>query len=323
MIRKLHFAFCLVVCLGGGMKTAAAQNYPSRPINLIVTVQPGGVVDLVMRVVSQDIAARTGATIIVQNKPGADGAIGALSTLQAPSDGYTLLALGSFLVATPMLHKNPRFQTSDFVPVAMIGEGSNVLVTPTTLPVNTLKEFIEYARARPRMLNAGIGSRGGALNLGTMMLMESTGIQLMPVMYQGAPPMVPALVNAELSFGILPVSIARPLINVGKLKPLAVVSSARVPVLPGVPTMAEAGAPPESIMYGVHGLVAKAGIPTRVVEWWNREVNVSLKSPKIVEKLQEMAVIPHGSSVDEFAENLKKEQAQLATIVRRLKLQPE
>jgi len=309
--------------IGMAMNLAVAQDYPSRPITVIVPYSAGGVLDVATRLVADDIATRTGATIVVENRTGADGSIGTHAAIRANADGYTLLAVAPFLVTAPMLRKEAGFKTMDFTPIGLLGVGPNIAVTSPSLPVRTLKEFIDYARARPGKLNAAISARGGSMHLGVEVFMDTTGVQMQTIPFRGAPDSLPSLMRGEISFALLPVSVATPLIKAGKLKPLAVASPVRLAALPEVPTMAEAGAPAENAQAVWYALVARAGTPAAAVKWWNDRINEAVKAPRVSEAYSKMSVIPAGRSVEEFASMLKDEERNWSSRFKKLNIQPE
>ncbi|GAA4353774.1 tripartite tricarboxylate transporter substrate binding protein [Variovorax defluvii] len=261
--------------------------------------------------------------ILVDNKPGAEGLLGTQVAKRASADGYTLLGTAQYLVTTPMLRTNPGFALSDFTPVAVIGGGPNVIVVSPTLPVKTLKEFIEYARARPGQLNAGTGSRGGSVHLGTETFMHTTGVKMQTVPYKGSPEMIPSLINGQLHFALMPAAVAAPVVKSGKVTALAVGAPVRVALLPDVPSIVEAGSPAETVAFPWYAIVARAGTPAPIVARWNADINAALRSPKVLERLKGIGVVPTSMSVAGFEEMLKDEQARWAKLFRERNIRPE
>lgn len=306
-----------------GMGFAHAQDYPQRPIAVIVAYPAGGMVDSVTRVVLEPVAKSLSQPVLVENRPGAEGTIGALAVKRAAADGYTLLSAGSFVETSPLLKLNPAFQSSDFTPVGIIGQGANVIVTSPKLPVTTLKEFIAYARARPAQLNAATGSKGGSVYLGTELFMHSTGVQMNPVPFRGANEMIPSLASGELHLAFLPASIATAMIKLGKVKALAVVAPVRLVNLPEVPTVLEAGLPASGMVAPWYGLVARTGTPEPVVARWNAEIGAALRSPAVREKLQQLGVTPMSLSVAEYGRMLAAERLQWATLFKERGIKPD
>ncbi|HSW15916.1 MAG TPA: tripartite tricarboxylate transporter substrate binding protein [Ramlibacter sp.] len=325
VIRRVVVCAVALACAGLGLNTAQAQEskYPRKPVTVVVPYTAGGVVDAATRTVIDAVASRYGVTVIVENKTGADGMIAAQHVKRANADGYTLLAVAPFIVTTPMLRPNASFQTSDFTPVGMLAVGPNLIVTPLATPANSLQEFIDYARKRPGQFNAAISARGGSMHLGTEVFMDVVGVRMLTVPFKGAPDSVTGLVRGDIQFGILPASVAAPLVTSGKLKALAVASPVRLPALPDVPTMIEAGAPKEAVVTTWYGLMARAGTPPSVVTWWNTKINEALKSPQVIEKLQLQSLIAAPYTVPAFGKLLVEEQATWKTMVKKLSLTAE
>jgi tripartite-type tricarboxylate transporter receptor subunit TctC len=317
VVRLAGLLFAAAACAAG------AQEYPTRPVTVVMPFVAGGVVDVATRVVLEDVATRWPQPIIIDNKPGAEGLIGTQLAKRASADGYTLLGAAQYIVTSPLLRTNPGYALSDFTPVAIIGGGPNVIVTSPSLPVKTLKEFVDYARARPGQLNAATGSRGGSVHLGTETFMQATGIQMQTVPFKGAPDMIPSLVSGQLAFALLPASVAVPVIKAGKVKPLAVAAPVRVALLPEVPTVVEAGFPADSVVFPWYGIMARAGTPAAVVARWNAEINTALHSPKVIERLKGMGVVATAHTIGEFDEMLKQEQARWTKLFRERDIRPE
>lgn len=302
---------------------ANAQDYPSRPMTVIMPFVAGGVVDVATRAVLDEVANKMGQPVLVDNKPGAEGLVGTQAAKRAAADGYTLLGTAQYIVTTPMLRNRPGFALSDFTPVALIGGGPNVIVVSPTLPVKTLREFVDYARARPGQLNAGTGSRGGSVHLGTEGFMEMTGVQMQSVPYKGAPEMIPSLISGQLHFALMPAAIAAPVVNSGKVTALAVGAPARVGLMPDVASIVEAGFPVDTIAFPWYAIMARTGTPQPVIARWNAEINAALRSSKVIERLRGLGVVPSSQSVAGFEDMLKDEQMRWATLFRLRNIHPE
>jgi tripartite-type tricarboxylate transporter receptor subunit TctC len=191
------------------------------------------------------------------------------------------------------------------------------------LPVKTLKEFVEYARARPGHLNAGTGSRGGSVHLGTETFMSTTGVRMQQVPYKGAPEMIPSLISGQLHFALMPAAVAAPVVKAGKVTALAVGAQVRIAMLPDVPSIIEAGLPAESVVFPWYAIVARAGTPAPIVARWNAEINAALRSPKVLERLKGIGVVPTSLSVASFEEMLKDEHARWAKLFKERNIRPE
>jgi tripartite-type tricarboxylate transporter receptor subunit TctC len=322
VFRRLA-ACALTLALGAGTHSALAEEYPSRPVSVVVTFPAGGVVDVIARAVMNEAGPKLGQPVVIVNKPGGDNLIGINAVLQAPADGYTLLTAGPFIETTPLLRKNPGFKTSDFMPVAMFGSAPNVIVTSPMVPVKTLKEFVAYARARPGKLNMATSFRSGTSYQTLMAVLQATGIDLQPVTFKGAAEMIPSLASGDVQLGSLPATVAAPAIRSGKLKALAVTSEQRFPSLPEVPTATEAGLPRGSLPLAWYGLVAKAGTPAAIVARWNREINAALKTPELVQQLAGFGMIAAPESLAEFRQRIGRDQARWAALFKARNIQPE
>lgn len=321
--RRQIFVGALALGFAMGAATALAQDYPTRPISLVVTFPAGGVVDVVARIVADEVGKGLAQPIVIQNKPGGDNHIGINAVLQAPADGYTLLTVAQFVVTTPMLRKDPFFKTSDFTPVALLGAAPNVIVTSPTVPAKTLKDFIAYARTRHGALNVATSFRSGSSYQTSLSFLNATGLEMREVPFKGAAEMIPSLASGDAHLAALPVLVAAPAIKAGKLTALAVASETRVPSLPDVPTGAEAGLPRGSLPTAWYALVAKAGTPDSAIQVWNREVNRALKSPRVVQSLADMGVMATPAPVAELRKRLSEEQLRWSALFKARNLQPE
>lgn len=301
---------------------AAAQAYPTKPVKIIVPYSAGGIVDTVTRAVADKVSASWPQPIIVEARPGGNGYIGAEALRKAEPDGYTLMTASPFIVVAPLMDPVAKFKLSDFTPVAMIGSPPNVFVVPSSLPVNTLKEFVDYAKARPGQLNQPMMGVGGSNHLGMEIFLQLTGLDLVAIPYKGVPPTIPDLTTGRLSFSLTTMT-ALPLIQSGKLKALAVNAESRVPSLPNVPTMIEAGFGSESIVMPWYGIVAPAGTPPEIVKKINADFNKALADPEVQARYKAMhTILTPGTSAD-FAKKLAGEQVRWAKLVKERGLKAE
>ena len=310
-IRAIVACTAVAVCFG-----AAAQEFPSRPVKVIVPYAPGGVVDVVTRSVTDKLAALWQQPVVVEPKPGANGYIGADAVKNAPADGYTLLTGAQFVVVSPVIDPNTRFRHTDFTPVAMIGAPPNVFVVPASLPVKTLKDFVAYAKARPGKLNTAQMGIGGSNHLGMETFMQMTGIDVVNVGYKGAPPMIPDLVSGQLHIVLAPLSVALPSLQAGKIRALAVNATTRISSLPDVPTLVEAGFPAEAVVMPWFGLMAPKGTPPAVVERINISVNQALADPVVQQRLKTLDTIVTPMSAAGFAKLVADENVRWIKLAR-------
>ncbi len=292
-------------------------------MRVIVPFPSGGILELIARIVSDKVGANWGQPIIVEPRPGASGNIGIQLARSAPPDGYTLLMAAIFLTANPALDVNSKFRSSDFAGVALVGMTPNVFVVPGNLPVNSLKEFVEYARLQPGKLTAGYPGTGTFAHLFTLLFAGHAGIDFVTVPYKSLPQAIPDLLSGQLSFMILTRTFALPHIRSGKLKALAVDTPARLHDLPDVPTVVQAGFPPEMVAVQWFGFVAPAGTPQEIVRRFNAEVGKALKSPDVMDRLEKIGLSISTGSPEQFDALLRSETERWTRVVKERNLKAE
>lgn len=318
LIRVL--AACLMVAAS---PFATGQDYPSKPVKVIVPYAAGGVVDVVTRAVTEKLAAIWSQPVVVEPRPGANGYIGAEAVKNAPADGYTLLMAAQFVVVSPIIDPVARFRHTDFTPVAVIGAPPNVFVVPASLPVNSLKDFVAYAKARPGKLNTAQMGIGGSNHLGMETFMQMQGLDIVNIAYKGAPPMIPDLVSGQLHIVLAPLSVALPSIQAGKLKALAINSPSRVAALPDVPTMVEAGFTQDSVVMPWFGFMAPKGIPPAIVERINTAVNAALADSAVQQRLKALNAVLMPMSPGDFNKLLGNEHVRWTKLVKERNIKAE
>ena len=290
MNRFAHGAAALL-CLA--ISTSALAEFPERPIMVTVPVPPAGIIDQVTRVITPAMSKRLGQTIVVENRPGASGNIAANSVARANPDGYTLLSgYSMFHVGNPVMFKNLEWDpVRDFAPVAMLVVSPHVVAVHPSVPVNTLKEYVEYARSHPGKLNYATSGNGSVPHVGMELFKQTNQIQVVHVPYKGAGPAVQDVLagNVESVVATLP-SVAS-FIKAGKLRALAVASKTRSPLLPDVPTAAEAGFPGFELEAWV-AFFAPAKTPQPVIDKLSAAVNDALKDPAVVRSLDAAGAQP-------------------------------
>ncbi|MGD9942325.1 MAG: tripartite tricarboxylate transporter substrate binding protein [Burkholderiaceae bacterium] len=312
-------AFAAVALSGLWSSTAAAQAvaWPSKPIRVIVPYAAGGVVDVMARAVVMRMASELGQPIVVEAKPGANANIGADTVANAAADGYTWLISAPFLLNNPMLETGLRWKQSDFIPAARFALSPSYFVVPANSPAKSVQDYVEMARRSPG-LQYGDGGTGSTQSMAIEMLKASTGIKLEPVMYKGAPPIVPDLVAGTLSMTVLPSTVAIPLIRTGKLRALANTSDKRSPTFPDVPTIAEAGYPEMTVLswYGIH---VPAGTPPEVVRRISDAAAVASAQSEVRERLNTAGGEIAYLSTTDFSAFIKEDQPRWARIVEAMK----
>jgi tripartite-type tricarboxylate transporter receptor subunit TctC len=294
-----------------------AQSFPSKPIRIIVPYSPGGTTDLLARAVGKHLSDVWKQPVIVENKPGVNGMLGADMVAKAPPDGYTLgIASPGSHAANASLYPNITYDTlKDFTPVTLAVSAPMLLVAHPSMNVKNVTELIALAKAKPGQISYASGGSGSSQHLAMELFNSTAGVQMTHVPYKGSAASYIDLLGGRvtLEFDVLPT--AMPHTKNGKLLPLAVASSTRVPQLPDVPTVAESGLPGfESSSW--YGLVAPANLPKDILAKLNGEIVKALKSPQITETLTKAGVIVVASTPEQFSTHIKDEVAKAGKIIR-------
>lgn len=301
-----------------------AQTYPSRPIRFIVPFAAGaGVLDIMARIVGQHLGTATGQQVVIDNRPGAGGNVGAEVAAKATPDGYTMLMGAVALVVSPYLYaKLPFDPLTDLVPVTQVNSAPLMLVVHPSLPVKSVAELIAYAKARPGQLNYGSGGVGATPFLATELFKSMAGIDVTHVPYRGGAPALADLVAGQLSFMIENVPGTLPLVRDGKLRALAITSRQRLALVPDLPTMEEAGVPGYE-MIGWNGIFVPKATPPEIVTRLNAELVKVLRSADVGEQLAKLGAVPVGDSPEQFGAFVKAESARWGKIIKDLGIKPE
>jgi tripartite-type tricarboxylate transporter receptor subunit TctC len=298
-------------------RSATAQvPYPNKPIRFVVPFPPGGNSDPVARMVGQKLEESWGQPVIVDNRPGGNTIIGNTYVAKSPPDGYTLETVFASFVILPSLYETlPYDPIKDFTPVGTWTVNEQLLVVPTSLPVNTLQEFIALAKSKPGKLNYGTTAAGGITHVSTEMFCLAAGIKLQHVPYKGGGPATVAVVGGEVEMFLSPPLIAIPMIKAGRLKPIAISGERRLPALPDVPTFAQAGLPGLNIPVWF-GVVAPAGTPKPVIDKLSAEFTRIMALPDVKEKLFELGQEPFVTTPDQFGALLKSDLVRYGKVVK-------
>ena len=312
MLRRSVLAALLASSLIAG---PARAEYPDKPIRIIVPFAPGGSVDILARVVAQQITKPLGQSVIVENKPGGGSAVGTEYVARAPADGYTLLmASTSSLAINPSLQKL-NYQLSDFAPIALVASVPHVFIVNPSLPVKNLKEFIAYAKARDKQINYGSAGAGTPHHLAGVMFNQLTGLKMVDIPYKGTGPMLVDLVGGQVEAMSVDLPPAMPFIASNKVRVLGIATKARSPLAPDIPTMAEAGLPGFEVT-GWYGVVAPAAVPKDVAQRLAKAISDALALPETREKLQQMGATPEGGTPQAFGEHMQRESAKWAKVIK-------
>ena len=302
---------------------AAAQDYPNKPIRLVVPFAPGGNADIIARILLPKMSDELGQPIVIDNRGGAGGTIGTESIVRAAPDGYTLLLVSAAHVINPAVFKKlPYDSIKDFTPISMVADVPTAFVVHPSLPVHSVSEFIDYAKSRPGKLNYSTAGRGTIGHLAAEMLAFMAKLEMVHVSYKGSGPSVVDLLagHVHLQFSSMPAVIHQA--RAGKLRMLAQTGPTRSPAASDVPTMEEAGVPGFVVSSGF-GLLAPAGVARSVVDRIYRAVRASLDVTAVKRQLAEQGTDPIGSNPDEYDAFNKSEIAKWARIAREANIQPE
>lgn len=289
---------------------------PTRPVRFVVAFPPGGASDVAARWLARELAPRLGQPVLVENRPGGGSTIGTNAVAQSPPDGHALLMIDSAIAVNPFLYARLPFDTvRDLQPVSLLATAPVILVTHPSFPPRTVRELLDYARARPGTVNFASGGNGASTHLAGEMLRSVAGIDIVHVPYSGTGPGVTALLGAQTQMMFAGISSTRQYVEGGQLRALAVTGGQRSPALPDVPTFAEAGLP-EMSAETIWGLWAPAGTPPAVGERLSREVAAILALPEIRAKAVDLGFVLAGSTPAEFAARFRRELDTWGPIVR-------
>ncbi len=316
--RKVLLASLFVPAVG------RAQSWPARPMRLIVPFAAGaGVLDIMARLIAPSISEKLGQQIVVDNRPGAGGNVGAEAAAHSPADGHTLLIANTAMVVSPFLYARPGFDPlTSFVPVVMINTAPLMLVVHPSLPVRSLGELIAYARANPGKLTYGSGGVGSTPFLAVELLKAQAGFDAVHVPYKGGAPALADLVVGQISMMIENVPGTLPFVKEGRLRALAITSARRSSLVPDLPTIQEAGAPGYE-MVGWNGLFLPAGTPEEIVGKLHDVTAAVLATPQARAQLAKLGADAGNASQAEFSAFVKAENARWGRIIRDKGIKPE
>jgi tripartite-type tricarboxylate transporter receptor subunit TctC len=319
-----HITRYFVVAIAlSAVQVASAQGYPNRPVRVIVPFAPGGATDIVTRVVAQRLTEVWGQTVVVDNRAGAGGNIGADLTAKANADGYTLLMTsGSIVTANPLLFKKLTYNPDkDLVAITNVASGPQVIAVNPSFGAKTLKEFIALAKGKPRGLSYGSAGVATQTHLAAENFLYAAGIDLVHVPYKGEGPALTDLVGGQIQMVTANLSAAIGFIQQGKLRGLAVTSKERVHQLSDVPSAAETLPGFENL--GWFGFMAPTGTPKAVIDKVYRDTANVLQAPEMRTRFEQLGMEPVGNPPDEFARAIKEEASRWAKIIADRKLQVE
>ncbi len=297
------FASALMAAL---VLPAVAQDYPVKPVRIIVPFSPGGFVDNSARAISDKLGARLGQQVVVENRAGASGNLGTSQVAQAAPDGYTLLlGFDGTLVINPSVYaKLPFDSIKDFAPITKIGDGALIIVAHPSVPANNLKELIALSKDKPGSLSYGTSGTGSTPHVFMELMKMRLGIDWLHIPYKGG-----GQASVDVAGGSIPlvgtaIATAQQYVKQGRLKAIGIASAKRDPALPDVPTFAESGAP-DMITYSWSGVLAPAKTPRPIIDRLHREMVVVLKDPEVRQRLAVLGIEPVGNTPEEYAAQIK------------------
>lgn len=300
-----HLIWTALLALGAlTAQFAQAQPYPNKPVKIIAPFAPGGGTDFIARLIAQKLTEKLGTQVLVENKPGAGGNLGAEQAVKSPADGYTLLLVAGSYTVNPSLYKLTFDPVNDITPIIQLSQGPFIVAVHPSVQAKTLKELIDLARQQPDKLSYASAGSGSITHLASAMFVDMAKVKIVHIPYKGTGPALNDTMagNTQLLFGSPASTI--PHVKSGRLRALAVTTNKRIGAAPDVPTVAEAGLPGYEVVLW-HGLVGPKGLPKAVVDRINAEANQILKVPEMDKLLATDGVAPAGGTPEQFAATIK------------------
>jgi tripartite-type tricarboxylate transporter receptor subunit TctC len=308
----------IAACIGLLMSASAyaQDNYPSRVVKVIVPYAPGGITDVLARLVAEGLSQSLGQQFIVENRPGGGTSIGTRAVVTAPPDGYTLLMGTTVLSINPHLMTNLEYDAAkDLVPIANVGESIGLIAVPESTPVKTLAELIALEKSKSGQLSYGSAGPGSIGHIAGEMFNQLAGTKFTHVAYRGSAPLLNDAMGGHIPMIFDGVITTLPAIQANKLRPLVILQSKRTDLLPNVPTTAEAGFP-DLISTSYYGYLAPRGTPKEIVTKLNTEINKILARPDVQEKIKQQGAVLTGGSSDDFAKLIEKTTKRYGEIIK-------
>jgi tripartite-type tricarboxylate transporter receptor subunit TctC len=317
---KLHSSFAaalLGLALACGLSTAFGQTWPASQITIIVPFVPGGTTDIVAREIGQKLAIALGNPVVIENRGGGGGTLGAAIAARAAPDGYTLFMATIAHTIAPSLYKKGLAYNfgRDFAPITVVASVPNILIVNPAVPANSQKELIAYLKANPGKVSFGSAGNGSVEHLAGEMFRFMTGTDIVHIPYKGGAPMLADLMGGQIQMSIETSGAAAPYVRSGKVRALAVSTAKRSPAFPDLPTIAEAGVKGYEVTTW-YGLLAPAGTPPDIINKIHDQVVAALKTPEMKQRLDEIGAEPGGMSPAEFAAFIVSETAKWGKVVR-------
>jgi tripartite-type tricarboxylate transporter receptor subunit TctC len=318
--RALAAATAATIAMGSALPAAAqGASWPSKPIRFVVPYPPGGSLDQVARALADKMKDGLGQPVLVENRPGAGGNVGADMVAKSPPDGYSIVmgAVATHAINPALYPKMPYDPVKDFQPITLVASTPNVLIVPPNSPITSPKELIDFARKNPGKLNFGSGSNGSTGHLAGELMKQLTGTFIVHIPYSGGNPALLALISGQTDLMFDNLANASAQIKAGKVRPLAVTTLKRSTFAPELPTMAEADPRLKGFDLDTwFGIMAPAGIPKEALDRLHAEIVKALITADLRERLSRMGAEPGGNSPQQFADFIQREMAKYARIVK-------
>jgi tripartite-type tricarboxylate transporter receptor subunit TctC len=283
-----------------------AQEYPAKPVRIVVPFAPGGGSDFIARFMAQRLTESLGKQVIVENKPGAGGVLGIEAGIKSPPDGYTLTLIASSYTVNPSVYKLNFDPVNDITPIIQMSQGPLVVVVRPSLPVKTTQDLIALAKAKPGQVNFASSGQGSVIHMATELFQNMAGVKMNHIPYKGTGPALTDTLGGQTDVFFSSTATAMPHVQAGKLRAVAVSTAKRIPALPDVPTVAESGVPGYDVVLW-HGLIGPKGLPRPIVDRINGDVTKALSLKATAEQLQNDGVAPAGGSPEQFRTQIEKE----------------
>lgn len=319
---RLALLVAIAVGLGGLCEPAFAQQYPSKPVKIVIPLGPGSSVEIVTRLVTQKLSVALGRQFVVESQPGASSQIGIEHVAKSPADGYTLLSTNDNIVSLPSLKKGVSFDIDrDFSPITQIAGFPMVLIAHPSVPAKNVAELVALTKAQPGKIDYTSGGVGSIQHVAMELFVEATGIKLHHIPYKGAPQAMMDVLAGQVPIAFSPSPIVAAHIKAGRLRGLAIGSDARLPLLPDVATLVEQRIPLRIVPWA--GLLAPAGTPPEIVSVLNQEVVRALKSSDVREAAAGFGFELYGNTPQEFSAVIKADMARTSKVIRDAGIKPE
>jgi tripartite-type tricarboxylate transporter receptor subunit TctC len=325
MLRNLKFSLCAVLTLAAlGLSAlgvpAYADDWPNRPVTIVVPFGPGGNTDMMARLAAQDLSQKFGQNFVVENRPSPGGVIGTREVVEAAADGYTLLFCASSMITlTPQIENLEFDPMKQLVPITNVGTGAQVMAIKRSLPATNLPEFLAYAKANPGKLNFSTAGTQNLSHFSPVRLFKATGVDLVMVPARAEPQAISDLISGTVDVYFGNASSLLPLANNDQIRLIAVSTPQRLAAFPDLPTVAETVPGFEAVSW--NGFLAPAGTPAPIIEAIRAEVSALVKKPEIAERLTKLGIVPGGMAVDQIQAMFQKEHETFAGAIKIVGLQ--